>query len=100
SLPFEQQDSLAVATFSPDGRRVLVCAGDQAAQLVRPDGTERLRLPHRSPVRAGVFSPDGKQVLTGCWDGSVQLWDAGNGSNLGPPLLHDDPVNALAFHPE
>ena len=50
--------------------------------------------------RAVAFSPDGKTVLTGSDDGTARLWDAATGKPIGPPLPHQDAVNAVAFSPD
>ena len=47
-----------------------------------------------------AFSPDGKTVLTGSYDKTARLWDAATGQPLGPPLTHQDTVQAVAFSPD
>jgi WD40 repeat protein/tRNA A-37 threonylcarbamoyl transferase component Bud32 len=81
------------ATFSRDGRAILVLGLD-AAHLWKtnggPDatGTRPLELPHPKGARTAVLSPDGNTVLTGGADGTARLWDAATAKPVGPPLSH------------
>jgi WD40 repeat protein len=61
------------ASFSPDGRRILVAGGGQV--LVRGIGgdTTRLTLRHRG-IRAAAFGASGDEVVTAGGDGNVRLW--------------------------
>jgi WD40 repeat protein len=47
-----------------------------------------------------AFSPDGKTVLTGCEDKTARLWDASTGQPTGPPMRHENGVEAVAFSPD
>jgi WD40 repeat protein len=64
---------------------------------------------HGTPVLAVAFSPDGRTVATGAWahkwgkagtPAEVQLWNVGNWEPRGAPLLHPEPVKAIAFSPD
>ena len=47
------------------------------------------------------FSPDGGTLATGDAFGTVRLWDAGAGRQIGRPVaVHGDQVNAVAFSPD
>src|SRR5262249_25374345 len=70
-------------------------------------------LRHLGRVLAGAFSADGQVLATGsaveeedaqtkqrhASGGEVRLWQAATGAMLGVPLLHRQPVWALAFRP-
>ena len=34
------------------------------------------------------------------YDGTARIWDAVTGDPVGPPLRHDESVNAVAFRPD
>jgi len=48
-------------------------------------------------VLCATLSPDARTALTGGRDGSARLWDPRTGKQLLPPLVHQGPVNAVAF---
>src|SRR5207237_1149031 len=39
-------------------------------------------------------------LLTGSFDNTARLWEAATGKPLGPPLVHQGPVVAVAFCPD
>ncbi|MHC4445238.1 MAG: WD40 repeat domain-containing protein [Planctomycetota bacterium] len=41
-----------------------------------------------------------KTVLTGSSDKTARFWDVGTDKALGPPLVHQDWVSAVAFSPD
>lgn len=54
---------------------------------------------HTGTVLALAFSADGARLASGSDDTQVRLWDGVTGDLLGKPLVHDDPVRALAWSP-
>jgi serine/threonine protein kinase len=62
---------------------------------------------HTSIIPAAVFSPGGdnpraigKTVLTCSHDRTARLWDADTGQPVGQPLVHEHPVQSIAFSPD
>ncbi len=86
--------------FSPDGRRVLITAGQNQrdgwiGSRVWDWSTGRPLTPyldHEAPDRQSGhladFSLDGRWVLTAGVDGIAQVWGVENGARIGPPLGH------------
>ena len=76
------QDSLADASFSPDGTRVVTTSYDNTARVWDArTGAERAALRgHTDLVTAASFSPDGKHIVSASKDGTVRIWDAGAGT--------------------
>jgi WD40 repeat protein len=76
SPPLQHDDISLSATFSPDGRLVLIGSG-KSARLWDVESGKALSPPlqHASEIRVAAFSPDGRRVLTGCIDGTNQVWD-------------------------
>jgi WD40 repeat protein len=47
-----------------------------------------------------AFSPDGKTLAAGSWDGTVRLWEVGNGKELHRFDKQQAPVRSVAFSPD
>jgi eukaryotic-like serine/threonine-protein kinase len=106
------EDRLVVArvVFSPDGGLAALLPA-RGAGLVLWDvaGGRKLSLRGPSgPVESAAFSPDGKLLATGGAErqgdhvfGTVRLWDASTGEEVGGPLHgHREAVTALGFAPD
>jgi WD40 repeat protein/serine/threonine protein kinase len=59
----------------------------------------RLLLDHPGSVKAADLSADGRLVATACGD-TAQVWDAGTGRPIGPPLRHTARIRAVALSPD
>jgi WD40 repeat protein len=78
--------ALMVATFSPEGARVVTGAWDATARIWDArTGAEIARLSGHQVnwVNTAVFSADGTRILTGSTDGTARVWDAGVGTETG-----------------
>ena len=75
-----------VASFSPDGRRVLTTFGapNYSARLLNAEtgASEREFLGHSTWLSTAVFSPDGQRIATGAQDGTARLWDVLTGTQI------------------
>jgi WD40 repeat protein/tetratricopeptide (TPR) repeat protein len=104
--PLALQWNIYSATFSPDGKTVLVSTSDfngpPAARFWDAATGQPIGAPlaHRAMVTAAAYSPDGKTVLTGSADQTARLWDTVSGQPIGSPLVHEGIVSAVAFSPD
>ncbi|MEK6409090.1 MAG: hypothetical protein AABN34_19375 [Acidobacteriota bacterium] len=55
---------------------------------------------HERGVTCCMFSPDGARILSGSGDGTLRLWDAGNGSELAVLAGHEGTVESADFSPD
>ena len=64
------------ATFSPDGRSIVVASGT-LAYIWRFDDSSAPRIlrGHEKRLTSATFSPNGALVLTASDDGTARLWD-------------------------
>jgi WD40 repeat protein/tRNA A-37 threonylcarbamoyl transferase component Bud32 len=85
------------AAFSPDGKTVLLGAGDGVARILDLDsGRELWRLTSAQPIEAVAFSPDGKRVASRDSAGLVQLHDL-QGAPIGSAICGVGGAGSLAF---
>src|SRR5436309_1245184 len=68
------------------------------ANVSRVFGDLRLRHPHN--VWAVAYSPDGSRLASASQDGTVKIWDLGNGKELLTFHGHSESVNTVAFSPD
>jgi serine/threonine protein kinase/WD40 repeat protein len=107
----------SVASYSPDGAKLLLSGGasDAPPQCRAPwvriydviRGQELARIEHTSDPDSYVnwagWSPVGDQLATAGVDGRVRLWNVEGealGQPLGEPLVHLGPVHCAAFSPD
>ncbi len=85
------------------GRGEVLCSGsaDHTAALWNSDtGTHLQTLSgHRAWVLGTSFSCSGAALATASWDGSIRIWDASTGQDIGSYTEHGGGVWSVAFHP-
>jgi len=91
-----------VASFSPDGTRVVTAPDDTTARIWdAADGHEIAKLEgHAKGVTFAAFSPDGKSIVTTSKDNTARVWDAATGRDIATLKGHDDVVTSAAFSPD
>ena len=101
-LGFRHADSVYIASFSPDGQRVVTASTDHTARLWDAHTGAPLGQPmrHDGAVWHASFSSDGQRVVTASLDGTARLWDVRTGAPLGQPMRHDGGVNHATFSPD
>ena len=87
--------------ISPDGRRLVALAFDDAAHIWDTSSPRELTPPlrHEDQLASVSFSPDGRIVGTTATDRTARLWDADSGAPLCESLPHPDVPIHGAFHP-
>jgi WD40 repeat protein/Flp pilus assembly protein TadD len=93
------EKSVTLATFSPDGRRVLTIAKDGKARLWDAATGKAIgeALAATGEITSAQFSRDGRRVATAGADSTARVWDATSAKPITPPLEHPGPILAFAF---
>ena len=90
-----------VATFSPDGKTILVGGGNKASLVDAASGIQRGESQNtEAPVSGGSFSPDGALVVTSTMKGAIRIADAATLREFGARILHDATVKSVVFSPD
>ncbi|PWU22024.1 MAG: hypothetical protein C5B50_00255 [Verrucomicrobia bacterium] len=86
------------ASFSADGKFVLLAWGSKFAQL-RDSSTGSLlrQFSHSDVVYHAAFSSDGRYVVTSSKDGTARVWATASGTSAGPRLEHAGSVEWAQF---
>ena len=98
----EDENSVFVLAFSPDGTRLASGNRDTTVHLWDiTDKTELITLRrHTNEPTELAFSPDGKVLASGGADKRVQLWDTTTGKSIGTCTGHISAISGLAFSPD
>ena len=105
--------------FSPDGKRIVSGSLDAVARSwdaatgqpigdLRPEATGQPVSGEERPygahdtVDSVALSPDGRRIVTGHRDGTVRVWDADTGQQIGDPLTAPGigTADSVAFSPD
>ncbi|MFO0867073.1 MAG: hypothetical protein U0744_20935 [Gemmataceae bacterium] len=72
------------ATFSPDGKQILVGSENAAAWLFDATTFEQIRAfhGHDDAILSVALSADGKRAITGSMDCTTRIWDVATGKEL------------------
>lgn len=90
--------SVQVLAFSPDGKRIATGTDDGSIHLFEvPTGKEMFRVHVLTQVFAIVFSPDGRTLAAGSFEGAA-LYEAATGKKVA--ALSDNAVYSIAFSPD
>ena len=98
----EDENSVFVLAFSPDGTRL--ASGNRDTTVHLWDLTHKtepitLRRHTNEPTKL-AFSPDGKILASGGADKRVQLWNTTTGKPIGTCTGHVSNIRGLAFSPD
>jgi WD40 repeat protein len=69
-----------------------------AASAIMPEARLKHIFLHGSNVTGASFNRDGTRILSSSEDGTAQLWDALNGTPIGPQLRCQDAVKGVVFN--
>lgn len=95
------------ASYSSDGKRVVVSRKDNTAVIWTPfilpsePKPVEIRLNgHQGPVNSAYFSPDGKTVITASDDMTARIWDSQSGQILYTLKSHGGPLHYATYSPD
>jgi WD40 repeat protein len=97
---FTSTGPVSAASYSPDGKLVLVASEDGSARLFDAKSQRLVRTLRRAgaPLLDAGFSADGRRIVAGGENGEVQVWNASSGALLAM-LQHGPSVRTAALDP-
>ncbi len=98
---FDHEGAVLSAAWSADGERIAFGGWDDRVALYGPGRSSPLVwIPgHGEPVNALAFARDSRSLALGGFMGTVSIWDATNGRELGLAGRHEGSVKAVAALP-
>lgn len=105
--PMNHKGDVRMVRFSPNGRRLLSCSGENLARFwcIEPGLSEQQRLlselgGHSAPVICALFDFQGTRAVTASFDGTAQIWDVTGQPRSLHRLTHRWAVIQAAFSPD
>ena len=93
--------SSSVATFSPDGQRLIVGSRLGELQVFARGGKRLVNVKHSNAVNAIAISPDSKRAYSAVADKSINIWDVTNkGKFLGAMKPTEFDLGSLRVSPD
>lgn len=77
---FGRRGAIQAVVLHPDNQSIITGSADKTVR-VQPLAVTRLTVASKTPVRSLVFVPEGNRLLSAADDGSVKLWNLGNGTS-------------------
>lgn len=74
--------SISIASYNPDGSRIVTAGGDTAIRIWDAVTGQELRAfrMHKGPVRSAEFHPDGVHIVSSGADSVVRIWHSETGA--------------------
>ncbi|MGD9853849.1 MAG: WD40 repeat domain-containing serine/threonine protein kinase [Planctomycetaceae bacterium] len=98
------RDVVFCVIWAPDGQRIASAGADDGLFTVKVwdalSGQQVFALPAGPEYFAVAFSPDGRSLVTGRPNGSVQVWDARTGEEVGTLGAHERAIRGVVFSPD
>jgi WD40 repeat protein/predicted Ser/Thr protein kinase len=101
-LPSLDNQHINNASFSPDGRYLLLCSfGSRRLEIIDTQTGARVGQPieHPDTLFCARFDPTGQRIVTSCRDGLVRVYDRISQKQLIEPLVHQGEVCSAVFSP-
>ena len=96
-----EEDVADMATFNPQGDRIVTVGSDDVARIWdSKNGEELFRLDIPEAITFAVFNPDGTRIVTATSAGTVGIWDAKDGQQIQNFLAHEDGIRSAVFSPD
>jgi WD40 repeat protein len=102
NMPVSHAEYVRYVAFSPDGKNVISCSGDNKAKLWDTASGDLIRtfVPQEGGINYAAFSPDGKIIAAGLSGGKIMLFDLASGDTIRITDGHADGVYAISFSPD
>ena len=96
------KDSIKVACFSPDGKKIVSGSIDNTIKLWEVASGKLLRTfeDHKNSVTSIAFSPNGKTIISGSDDYTLKLWEIKSGKLIRTFQGHTYWVKSVCFSPD
>ncbi len=98
------EETVHVATFSPDGRYIASGSYDRTVKLWDVESGSELKTfkGHSDVVTSVNFSSDGRYIISGggCEDKTVRVWEVSSGSEKMTLAGHTNSVQSVCFSPD